>query len=82
MKLVVLTFRAIFENVIETSIADCSSYFTGNCHSPNGKDVITHKGCSKFESDLTKFGFKVHPVDTSEFMKSGGSVFCMKMMCY
>jgi N-dimethylarginine dimethylaminohydrolase len=72
----------VFENVIETTISDCSTYFTGNCHSPNGKDVITNKGCTKFEADLVKHGYKVHPVDTSEFIKSGGSVFCMKMMCY
>lgn len=73
---------SIFTSVIETNIADCSQYFTGNCHSPNGKDVITHKGCERFENDLKKNGFKVHGVDTSEFMKSGGSVFCMKMVCY
>lgn len=72
----------VFETVIETSAADCSVYFTGNCHSPNGKDVIINKGCSAFESELTKKGYRVHPIDTSEFIKSGGSVFCMKMMCY
>ena len=71
----------VFENVIETSIADCSTFFTGNCHSPNGKDVITHKGCDRFDAELIKKGYDVHPVDTSEFIKSGGSVFCMKMMC-
>lgn len=75
-------FRAVFKNIIETTISDCSSFFTGNCHSPNGKDVITNMGCLNFESDLAKHGFRVHPIDTSEFLKSGGSVFCMKIMCY
>ena len=73
---------SVFERVIETSISDCSGYFTGNCHSPNGKDVITHQGCKGFESELKNLGYKVHPVDTTEFMKSGGSVFCMKMMYF
>ena len=37
---------------------------------------------SKVEEKLKGEGFKVYEVDTSEFMKSGGSVFCMKMMHY
>jgi N-dimethylarginine dimethylaminohydrolase len=29
---------------------------------------------------LETLGFRVHGVDTSEFRKAGGSVFCLKLM--
>lgn len=74
--------KARFSQVIETSFSDCTRYFTGNCHSPNGKDIILQQGCLPFEEELKALGFTIHPLETSEFMKSGGSVFCMKMMCY
>jgi N-dimethylarginine dimethylaminohydrolase len=73
--------RSRFARVIETSLEECAKFFTGNCHSPNGMDVILQRGCERFEARLHEAGFRVHPIDTSEFMKSGGSVFCMKMMC-
>lgn len=74
--------KKVFKHVIETTIEDCSQFFTGNCHCPNGKDVIFHQGSREFEVKLQKAGFMIHSLDTSEFMKSGGSVFCMKMMCF
>jgi N-dimethylarginine dimethylaminohydrolase len=36
--------------------------------------------CRRTAEMLSNDGFQVHRVDTSEFLKSGGSVFCMKMM--
>lgn len=74
--------RRHFKTVIETDAEECARFFTGNCHSPNGLDVILQAGNPPFEEKLRQAGFKVHPIETSEFMKSGGSVFCMKMMCY
>ncbi|HXH74160.1 MAG TPA: arginine deiminase-related protein [Bacteriovoracaceae bacterium] len=71
-----------FKNVIETTKTECMAFFTANCHSPNGKDVIYQSGATSFESSLRSLGFNLHPVETSEFMKSGGSVFCMKMMVF
>lgn len=43
--------------------------------------IIQHTAV-KTISFLKKSGFRVFPVDTGEFMQSGGSVFCMKMMFY
>jgi N-dimethylarginine dimethylaminohydrolase len=68
-----------FSRVIETSQEDCARFFTGNCHSPNGRDVVLQAGCLAFETKLRDAGFMPCPLDTSEFLKSGGSVFCMKM---
>lgn len=71
-----------FKNVISVSYEENLKYFACNCHSPNGKDVLLQKGTTQFKSDLIKNGFQVHEIDTSEFMKAGGSVFCLKMMLF
>ena len=39
-------------------------------------------GANEANAKLRSAGFNVVEVDTSEFMKSGGSVFCLKMMVY
>jgi N-dimethylarginine dimethylaminohydrolase len=72
----------VFPTVIELSYEETLNYFAGNCHSPNGKDVILQRGSRVFLKKLEEAGFQTHEVDTSEFMKSGGSVFCLKMMRY
>ncbi len=71
-----------FANIIEIDIDEAKNNFAGNCHCPDGKNVILQSGSEKLIKSLHNHGFKTIEVDTSEFMKSGGSVFCMKMMCY
>ncbi len=71
-----------FKNVIEINYQENKTTFAGNCHSPNGTDVILHKGSQQFVKDLKARGLRAHEVDTEEFIKSGGSVFCMKMMVF
>lgn len=67
-----------FTNLIRISLNEALEAFAGNCFSPNGRDVILQAGAKNFISDLHRHGFVVHEVDTSEFLKAGGSVFCMK----
>jgi len=69
-----------FENVIAISPEEAEQNFAANCHCPDGKNVILQKGSNEFCSNLKQQGFNCIEVDTSEFMKSGGSVFCMKMV--
>ncbi|HMQ11399.1 MAG TPA: arginine deiminase-related protein [Oligoflexia bacterium] len=47
-----------------------------------GKSVFIQKGSPKTVAALKERNFKVIELDTSEFMKSGGSVFCMKLQVY
>lgn len=47
-----------------------------------GKSVFIQKGSPKTVAALKQRNFKVIELDTSEFMKSGGSVFCMKLQVY
>jgi N-dimethylarginine dimethylaminohydrolase len=68
-----------FERTILIEEEEALKNFAGNCYCPDGKNVIIHPGSIKFEKELLKLGFKVHHVKTSEFIKGGGSVFCMKL---
>jgi len=72
--------RAGFANVIFTELDENLNGFVCNCHSPDGKHVIVQAGAKKFRAAIEKNNFQVIEVETGEFIKSGGSVFCMKMM--
>ncbi len=56
--------------------------FACNAFSPDQKHVILNKGSLKTNEMLVQIGFLPIEVDTSEFIKAGGSVFCMKLMFF
>lgn len=68
-----------FKSLIRIDQQEAKKYFAGNAFCPDGKNVIMHPGASRFKEALVKNNFNVLETDTSEYMKSGGSVFCMKM---
>ncbi|MCB0405498.1 MAG: hypothetical protein KDD51_11995 [Bdellovibrionales bacterium] len=74
--------RAGFERVLVIDPEENRLAFAGNAFCPNGKDVILNPGAPKFVAALEASGFRVHESDTSEFIKSGGSVFCLKMVVF
>jgi N-dimethylarginine dimethylaminohydrolase len=74
--------RSRFKNVIMLDEQENKKFFTGNCHAIAGKTIVTQAGSTTFKNDVAKAGFALKEVDTAEFMKSGGSVFCMKMMVF
>lgn len=74
--------RRIFTNVIEASKYEAEKLFACNATSPDGKNVFVQQGCIDVNQKLKDAGFKVHEFSTYEFLKSGGSVFCMKMMLW
>lgn len=69
-----------FKNLIEISLSEAIDNFAANCHCPNGKDVIIQSGAKELVRSLKNLNLNIHEVETGEFMKSGGSVFCMKNM--
>lgn len=71
-----------FKNVIEVDREEAVNNFAANCLSLNGRDIVVPEGAKKFVSDLETQGFNVHEVKTTEFIKSGGSVFCMKQILF
>jgi N-dimethylarginine dimethylaminohydrolase len=75
--------KAIFPRVIEVDISEADSpRFACNAHCPDEKHVIIHPGSTHTEAALRAAGYTPVPVDTEEFIKSGGSVFCMKLMFF
>jgi N-dimethylarginine dimethylaminohydrolase len=71
-----------FENLIRIRPEEAVNAFAGNCFSPNGKDVLLHPGARDLKEKLYRLGFQIHEVDTSEFIKAGGSVFCIKQTLF
>ena len=69
-----------FSNLIVVPLLEAKEGFVTNGHSPDGKHFIVHNGNTETVNHLQNLGITVIEVNTSEFMKSGGSVFCMKMM--
>ncbi len=71
---------AMFSNLIDVPLEEAQMGFVTNGHCPDGRNFIVQKGNSITKQKLEDIGIQVWELDTSEFMKSGGSVFCMKMM--
>jgi len=74
--------HSIFTNVIEASKYEAEKLFACNATCPDGKNVFIQQGCVDVNHKLKDAGFKVHEFSTYEFLKSGGSVFCMKMLLW
>lgn len=74
--------RAIFDTVIEATAYEAEKLFAVNAVCPDGKNVLIQQGCTDVNQKLRDAGFYVHEYSTYEFLKSGGSVFCMKMLLW
>lgn len=73
--------RRHFKRVIEADEVDARDRFACNA-AASGKHVVIQRGGAALEERLRKEGFDVHPVETGEFLKSGGSVYCMKQWLF
>jgi len=69
-----------FKNLIEIPIDEAMNGFAGNMCAVHGTDIIIQKGNDYTVSQAKGLGLNVHEIDTSEYIKSGGSVFCMKQL--
>lgn len=79
--------KRMFEGVYEIPVSEASKGFSCNAHiiyNVNRKltAAIIQKGNPVTLNILQQSINKVIEANTSEFMKSGGSVYCMKMMVY
>lgn len=71
--------KSHFKNCIELSAKESKDGLACNLFCPDGENIIIEQTNINTISRLADQKFKVHPVDTSEFIKSGGSVFCLKL---
>ncbi|HKU67372.1 MAG TPA: arginine deiminase-related protein [Candidatus Baltobacteraceae bacterium] len=67
----------LFDVVIHVDESDAEG-FACNAAAFFGTTVVIQKGAARTIAQLRNLGFRVCEVETGEFMKSGGSVFCMK----
>ncbi|MBC8045272.1 MAG: hypothetical protein H7Y00_00605 [Fimbriimonadaceae bacterium] len=78
--------KKMFEAVYEIPFHEATDGFACNAHIVYGHKsksaAIIQKNNPVTLNILQQNSFKVLETDTSEFIKSGGSVFCMKMMVY
>ncbi|MGE3181693.1 MAG: dimethylarginine dimethylaminohydrolase family protein [Phycisphaerae bacterium] len=72
--------RAVFQDVIEVPHAEALQGMACNACAVGDRNVVLQKGNEHTSGALRERGFVVHEVATDEFIKSGGSVYCMK--CY
>ena len=69
--------RRAFDRVIEVD-ADEAERFACNATALFGRIVVIDRRAAATASRLRPLGYDVIDVDTGEFIKSGGSVYCMK----
>lgn len=74
--------NTMFDKVIHASKYEAEELLACNASCPDGRNVIIQQGCTDVNKNLRDAGFSVHEVSTYEFLKSGGSVFCMKMLLW
>ncbi len=77
-----VTLKQSFAKLIRVPLAEATKQLACNMCTPNGKDVILQKGAKQTVQSLQSHGFNVIELETSEYIKSGGSVFCMKMLLW
>lgn len=77
--------KQLFTQCIEVPEQEAAQGFALNMHvlaGENKKSAILQEGNTQTELILKQLNVEVIPIDTSEYIKSGGSVFCLKMMYY
>jgi N-dimethylarginine dimethylaminohydrolase len=72
----------MFARVIEIDEAEAAQFFACNALSLDGRKVVLQRGARTTTARLRAEGFEPIEVETGEFLKSGGSVFCLKVMVY
>lgn len=72
--------RRFFPRLIEAPEAEARHLLACNAHCPDGHHVLIQQGCTETFQRLRSAGFTPVELDTREFLKAGGSVFCMKLL--
>jgi len=68
-----------FPKTIEIPIDEAREFFSCNSWSVDGKNILVPYGAEIMKKKLEDHGYIVHELDTSEFIKAGGSIFCLKL---
>ncbi|WP_254864122.1 dimethylarginine dimethylaminohydrolase family protein [Halovivax gelatinilyticus] len=69
----------VFETLLEIPVVESREGMAGNAHSVDGHHVLLPAGNPETEAKLLEAGYEPVPIETSEFEKAGGSVFCLSL---
>ncbi len=72
--------ETVFEEVLEAPPDEAAKQLVCNAFAPRPGVVILEEAAPSTRRLLEDKGYEVRPVPTSEFRKSGGSIFCLKLM--
>ncbi|MGH7163801.1 MAG: dimethylarginine dimethylaminohydrolase family protein, partial [Planctomycetota bacterium] len=72
------TIARRFPRLVEADGGEARRGMACNAAAFLGRHVVLSSGCPKTERTLRDLGYLVTAVDTSEFLRSGGGVYCMK----
>ncbi len=73
--------RRVFRRIIEVDESEAGK-MACNATPFLGRYIVIQRGLENVNRSLRATGFQVVEVETSEFLKSGGSVFCMKSFLF
>lgn len=76
----VALLEKLFPRLRALPVGESAEKLACNGHSPDGRHYLVQQGCARTNAIARELGYEVVELDTSEFLKSGGSVFCMKLM--
>jgi len=74
--------RHVFAEVIECPPDEARRGMACNATALGGRHVVIQQGNPRTVAALRQRGLEVHEVETGQFLKSGGSVFCLKMYVF
>jgi N-dimethylarginine dimethylaminohydrolase len=74
--------RDVFERVVEADAYEATTMLACNAAAFGGKHVVIQGGAVRTNWALRDLGFEVVEVETSEFLKSGGSAGCIKALLF
>jgi N-dimethylarginine dimethylaminohydrolase len=69
-----------FKTLLRVPLVEAENYLAANACSIDGKTVFVEAKAVQTQQLLKDNGFKIVTIETSEYLKSGGSIFCLKMM--
>lgn len=69
-----------FKNLLAVPVDEAEGTLAANACSLDGRRVFVEAHAFFVQNQLRKLGFEVLSFDTSEFLKSGGSIFCLKLL--
>ncbi|HVS17983.1 MAG TPA: amidinotransferase [Planctomycetota bacterium] len=70
---------ALFARRVEADEREARELFACNAWCPDGERVVLQRGAEKTRKRLASAGFTPLEVETGEFLKAGGSAYCMKL---